>query len=106
MYATPTPKLQEQWRELFDTEPPPSKRCFLESGPAYRIQELSYGELKLGTLRRLEQLGQGLDGGKVKVRPSGTTESRSPAPGQGEASEVPEPTARRDLEDVILRNPA
>ena len=58
-----TLELKQQWRELFDTAPPPFNRRFLESRLAYRIQELAYGGLKPETLRRLEQLGQDMDGG-------------------------------------------
>ncbi|HUE95491.1 MAG TPA: DUF2924 domain-containing protein [Longimicrobiaceae bacterium] len=66
--TTPVAKLKEQWRELFGTEPPPYNRPFLESRLAYRIQELAYGGLKPETMRRLEQLGEELDGGKLEVR--------------------------------------
>ena len=66
--TTPTPELKQQWRELFDTEPPPYNRRFLESRLAYRIQELAYGGLKPETIERLEALGEQLDGGKVAVR--------------------------------------
>jgi hypothetical protein len=38
--------LKQQWRELFDSEPPPYNRRFLENRLAYRIQELAYGGLK------------------------------------------------------------
>ena len=48
--TTPTPQLKAQWRELFQSEPPPYNRRFLESRLAYRIQELSYGGLKPETL--------------------------------------------------------
>ena len=61
--ATPTPELKKQWRELFDSEPPPFNRRYLESRLAYRIQELAYGGLKPETVRRLERLGEPLDGG-------------------------------------------
>ena len=61
-------ELKEQWRELFGTEPPPYNRPFLESRLAYRIQELAYGGLKPATLRRLEQMGEELDGGDVVKR--------------------------------------
>ncbi len=60
--TTPTPELKEQWRTLFGTEPPPYNRRFLESRLAYRIQELHFGGLKPETVRRLEQLGEELDG--------------------------------------------
>jgi hypothetical protein len=60
--TTPTPKLKEQWRQLFDSEPPAFNRRYLESRLAYRIQELAYGSLKPETVRRLEKLGEELDG--------------------------------------------
>jgi hypothetical protein len=60
--------LKEQWRDLFNSEPPPFNRRYLESRLAYRIQELAYGGLKPETIRRLEQLGEELDGGDTKKR--------------------------------------
>jgi len=63
-----TPELKAQWRELFDSEPPPFNRRYLESRLAYRIQELAYGGLKPETIRRLEGLGDELDGGDKKKR--------------------------------------
>ncbi len=66
----PTPDLKRQWRDLFETEPPPYNRRFLESRLAYRIQELTYGGLKPETIERLEALGEELFGnnGKPKRR--------------------------------------
>jgi hypothetical protein len=64
----PAPQLKNQWRELFETEPPPYNRRFLESRLAYRIQELAYGGLKPETVKRLEALGEQLDGGRIDVR--------------------------------------
>ena len=64
----PTLELKKQWRELFETEPPPYNRRFLESRLAYRIQELAYGGLKPETIERLEGLGEQLDGGNVITR--------------------------------------
>ncbi|MGP6089784.1 DUF2924 domain-containing protein [Antarctobacter jejuensis] len=64
--TTPTPELKTQWSELFDSEPPPFNRRYLESRLAYRIQELAYGGLKPETIRRLERLGEELDGGDRK----------------------------------------
>jgi hypothetical protein len=61
-----TPELKAQWRDLFDSEPPPFNRRYLESRLAYRIQELAYGGLKPETIRRLERLGEELDGGDRK----------------------------------------
>jgi len=66
--TTSTPDLKQQWRDLFDTEPPPFNRRYLESRLAYRIQELVYGGLKPETIRRLEELGEELDGGDMKKR--------------------------------------
>ena len=66
--TTPTPQLKEQWRQLFEGEPPPFNRRYIESRLAYRIQELAYGGLKPETVRRLEKLGEELDGGRVDVR--------------------------------------
>ena len=66
--TAPTPELKAQWRDLFDSEPPPFNRRNLESRLAYRIQELAYGGLKPETIRRLERLGEELDGGDKKKR--------------------------------------
>lgn len=66
--TTPTPDLKAQWRDLFDSEPPPFNRRYLESRLAYRIQELAYGGLKPETIRRLERLGEELDGGDRSKR--------------------------------------
>jgi hypothetical protein len=54
--------LKARWRELFDTEPPPYNRRFLESRLAYRIQELAYGGLKRETLERLAALAEEVGG--------------------------------------------
>jgi hypothetical protein len=66
--STPTPGLRTLWLDLFESEPPRQNRRFLESRLAYRIQELEYGGLKPATVKRLEALGEELDGGKVEVR--------------------------------------
>ena len=60
--AATTPDLKRQWRDLFETEPPPFNRRFLESRLAYRIQELAYGGLKPETRKRLEELAEKWDG--------------------------------------------
>jgi hypothetical protein len=57
----PMPALKQQWRNLFNTEPPPFNRRFLESRLAYRIQELAYGGLKPETIERLEALAEDLE---------------------------------------------
>jgi hypothetical protein len=59
--TTPTPDLKRQWRDLFESEPPPYNRRFLESRLAYRIQELAYGGLKPETIERLEALAAQFD---------------------------------------------
>jgi len=61
-------ELKTQWRDLFHSQPPPFNRRYLESRLAYRIQELAYGGLKPETVRRLERLGEELDGGGQKKR--------------------------------------
>ena len=66
--TTPTPELKQQWRELFESEPPAFNRRYLESRLAYRIQELAYGGLKPETVKRLEALGEQLDGGNITTR--------------------------------------
>ncbi|MFT4961508.1 MAG: hypothetical protein ACI92Z_002599 [Paracoccaceae bacterium] len=66
--TTPTPELKNQWRELFESEPPAFNRRYLESRLAYRIQELAYGGLKPETVKRLEALGEQLDGGNITLR--------------------------------------
>jgi len=69
--TTPTLELKRQWRDLFETEPPPYNRRFLESRLAYRIQDLAYGGLKPETIERLEALAEQFDGsnpGKRRLR--------------------------------------
>ena len=59
----PIGALKQKWRDLFEGEPPPYNRRFLEHRLAYRIQELAYGGLKPETLKRLRDLAEDLDGG-------------------------------------------
>jgi hypothetical protein len=66
--ALPIPALKQQWRELFETEPPPYNRRFLEHRLAYRIQELAYGGLKPETIERLAAIAEDLDGGDLMRR--------------------------------------
>ena len=63
MKTAPIGDLKDKWRELFDSEPPPYNRRFLEHRLAYRIQELTYGGLKPETRERLRKLADHLDGG-------------------------------------------
>jgi len=64
----PTPDLKRRWRELFETEPPPYNRRFLESRLAYRIQELAFGGLKPETIDRLDAIAEDLAGGDPGAR--------------------------------------
>jgi hypothetical protein len=66
--SMPALELKKQWRELFDSEPPPFNRPYLESRLAYRIQELAYGGLKPQTIERLEALGEALENGGTRRR--------------------------------------
>ena len=68
MKAAPIAELKKQWRELFNEEPPAFNRRYLESRLAYRIQELAYGGLKVETVKRLQKLGEQLDGGNITTR--------------------------------------
>ena len=54
--ALPMPALKERWRELFQTDPPPFNRAYLESRLTYRIQELAYGGLSQTTVARLDAI--------------------------------------------------
>jgi hypothetical protein len=69
--GAPAAALKAKWRALFDSEPPPYNRRFLESRLAYRIQELAYGGLKKETVERLRVLARQYDGktgGRSKTR--------------------------------------
>ena len=66
--TTPTPELKQMWRDLFESEPPVFNRRYLESRLAYRIQELAFGGVKPETVRRLEMMGEQLDGGNITLR--------------------------------------
>jgi hypothetical protein len=60
--TAPSADLKRKWRELFDREPPPYNRRFLESRLAYRIQELTYGGLSEEVIERLEAIADELEG--------------------------------------------
>jgi hypothetical protein len=70
--GAPAAALKAKWRTLFDTEPPPYNRRFLESRLAYRIQELAYGGLKKETVERLRVLAKQYD-----AKPGGRSKGRS-----------------------------
>jgi hypothetical protein len=65
--------LKDKWRALFDTDPPPYNRRFLESRLAYRLQELAHGGLSADVHRRLKAAAGDLPakGSKVGKRPAG-----------------------------------
>src|SRR3954451_17123043 len=65
--ALPIGELKQQWRDLFEREPPPFNRRYLESRLAYRIQELAYGGLKPDSMARLQALADQL--GEDGARP-------------------------------------
>src|SRR4030081_3325537 len=70
--GAPAAALKAKWRALFDTEPPPYNRRFLESRLAYRIQELAYGGRKketVGGVRVGTKQYDGKPGGRSKSRP-------------------------------------
>ncbi|MCF6200327.1 MAG: DUF2924 domain-containing protein [Hyphomicrobiaceae bacterium] len=56
-----TPELKKMWSDLFDTQPPPYNRRFLESRLAYRIQELATGGMTEQVEKRLETVSKQSD---------------------------------------------
>jgi hypothetical protein len=66
--TAPVGDLKRKWRDLFDREPPPYNRRFLENRLGYRIQELAYGGLSEETIERLDALADELEGKTPKRR--------------------------------------
>ena len=64
----PMAELAAMWEEVFQAKPPKYNKPYLVKRLAYRLQELAYGGLKTTTVKRLQQLGEQLDGGKKRVR--------------------------------------
>ena len=62
--------LKQRWRDLFDREPPPYNRRFLENRLAYRIQELAYGGLSEEAVERLDAIADELEGKAPRRRSS------------------------------------
>ena len=60
--TAPVAALKQKWRELFEGEPPPYNRRFLESRLAYRVQELAFGGLSQQIVERLDALAEELEG--------------------------------------------
>jgi hypothetical protein len=59
--AKSTPELRALWQELFDRDPPPLGRRYLEDRVAFRLQELQLGALSDRSRRKLDALGDQLD---------------------------------------------
>lgn len=70
-------ELKQQWRDLFESEPPPFNRRYIESRLAYRIQELAYGGLRPETRKRLRDLGEQLESGRRRA----STDANRPVSG-------------------------
>ena len=66
--TVPVAELKQKWRDLFDRDPPPYNRRFLEDRLAYRIQELAYGGLTEASLERLDALADELEGKTPRCR--------------------------------------
>lgn len=66
--TVPVADLKQKWRDLFEREPPPYNRRFLENRLAYRIQELAYGGLSTETIERLDAIADELEGKTPKRR--------------------------------------
>jgi Protein of unknown function (DUF2924) len=77
--GAPAATLKARWRELFDTEPPPYNRRFLESRLAYRLQELAYGGLSGDATRRLDAIAAQLPA--KSARPAKQTPDHRPVSG-------------------------
>lgn len=73
-------ELRQQWRLLFETDPPGFNRRYFESRLAYRIQELAYGGLKPETVERLEALGEELYGTAATSHAAASATTTSPSP--------------------------
>lgn len=66
-----TPELRADWRKLFDDEPPPFNRRFLEDRIAYRIQELTFGGLDPAVRAKLDRMVDEMDPKASRRRPQG-----------------------------------
>jgi Protein of unknown function (DUF2924) len=54
-----TADLKQLWLRLYERDPPPYNRAYLEKRLAYRIQELAHGGLSDETRARLDALAEG-----------------------------------------------
>ena len=63
-------ELHDEWRRLYNSEPPTISRDLLAMGIAYRRQEIEHGGLGKATLRKLQTLARTLrDTGRVGPAP-------------------------------------
>jgi hypothetical protein len=60
--------LRAEWFALFGAAAPVNSRDYLRDRLAYRIQELAFGGLKPATVKKLEAMGERLDGGNITTR--------------------------------------
>ena len=60
--------LRAEWLALFGAPAPVNSREYLRGRLAYRMQELAFGGLKPATVKRLEAMGERLDGGNITTR--------------------------------------
>jgi hypothetical protein len=72
-----TPELRADWRKLFDRDPPPFGRRYLEDRLAFRLQELQLGGLTDRVRRKLDALVEQTDPKAARRRPA----SGRPIPG-------------------------
>lgn len=56
-----TPELKALWKQLFDRDPPPFGRRYLEDRLSYRVQELNFGGLSERAQCKLDALADQLD---------------------------------------------
>ena len=76
-----TKALQQRWRELYKTEPPPRIRPgFLRRAIAYRLQELAFGGLKPQTRRQLQKLAVQMRSQREPANATSSSASSHPAP--------------------------
>src|ERR1700747_2978138 len=68
--TAPVTVLKQKWRDLFDRDPPPYNRRFLEARLAYRIQELAHGGLSQENIAPLDALADEIPGKMPKRRGS------------------------------------
>ena len=69
--AKSTPELRALWKELFDREPPPFGRRYLEDRLAYQLQVLRYGGLSDRARRKLDALADQLEPQAARRRDPG-----------------------------------